>query len=987
MESRSRVQNRIPFFLLILGNVATALSGLNLDCTNDYVDLMFCHFDAQNCEGYNLTLRSHYDNGTRHCIPAQCGMGQCCCTFHGMILVSGETHSATVWKGGKSMESKIISIRDSIKPRKPTITSVKESNGNFQILWKTNHEGYFSEHLTAEVTYHIKGGTVTVTKPVKPTTFKGQNYYEIPGEDLESSTTYAVSVRSYTNRSGKFSDSSEEREFTTRLNLDCTNDYVELMFCHFDAQNCEGYNLTLRSHYDNGTRHCIPAQCDMGQCCCTFHGMTLVSGETHSATVWKEGKIMESKIISIRDSIKPRKPTITSVKESNGNFQILWKTNHEGLFSQELTTEVTYRKKGDTVKVTKPVKQTLDYYYEIPGEDLEPSTTYAVSVRSYTNRSGKFSDSSEEWEFTTRLNLDCTNDNVDLMFCHFDAQNCEGYNLTLRSHYDNGTRHCIPAQCDMGQCCCTFHGMRPVSGETHSATVWKGGKSMESKIISIRDSIKPRKPTITSVKESNGNFQILWKTNHEGLFSEHLTAEVTYRKKGDTVKVTKPVKQTLDYYYEIPGEDLEPSTTYAVSVRSYTNRSGKFSDSSEEWEFTTPMAAYILPLVIIISLSVAAVIISIAAYCCYVKLKTKWWETVSKCPNPKLLITHPSEQELLKPVRPTISSICVEPFVPDDSKPWSKESLRDTSSGSPQQSSGISTGSSCLSCSHTKPADIIAGVQDALVKAFPNISPISPLTTVSLNPEVNKDSGLLSLSYDPCGVRADDVSSGSSCFDNKTYFIPSCSQEMTTNCSEVQTQADMLCDSTYHPRAGDEVTCVDQQASACSFVKSQPVVSFPIPTEMPYEQRNADFGSFSEASSLSSTSSGASPMSFNEMDCGTTKPHGKTEGEIVCDENTCLQVAKSVPADALSFPLVDDNYQSFQNLVEQPDILFSEERSGEKEPQLNKCPEETFTKMTPGFMNNVQSDQCPSELQRPFLPLISAEQSMPIITDSGYQSV
>lgn len=137
---------------------------------------------------------------------------------------------------------------------------MKESNGNFQILWKTNHEGYFSEHLTAEVTYHIKGGTVKVgaiihtlfnteiictgdvdlvigmwlyqfaiklkyiilvsssqvTKPVKPTTFKGQNYYEIPGEDLESSTTYAVSVRSYTNRSGKFSDSSEEWEFTTR---------------------------------------------------------------------------------------------------------------------------------------------------------------------------------------------------------------------------------------------------------------------------------------------------------------------------------------------------------------------------------------------------------------------------------------------------------------------------------------------------------------------------------------------------------------------------------------------------------------------------------------------------------------------------------------------------------------------------------------------------------------------------------------------------
>nr|XP_033498763.1 uncharacterized protein LOC117266966 isoform X1 [Epinephelus lanceolatus] len=603
------------------------------------------------------------------------------------------------------------------------------------------------------------------------------------------------------------------------------------------------------------------------------------------------------------------------------------------------------------------------------------------------------------------LNLDCTNDYVDLMFCHFDAQNCEGYNLTLQSHYDNGMRHCNPTQCGMGPCCCTLDEMILVSGETHSATVWKGGKIMESKIISIRDSIKPRTPTITSVKESNGNFQILWKTNHEGFFSEDLTAEVIYHIKGDTQKVNKPVKPTTfegQNYYEIPGEDLEPSKTYAVCVRSYTNRSDKFSDSSEEWEFTTPMAAYILPLVIIISLSVAAVIISITAYCCYVKVKTKWWDTVAKCPNPKIFIMHPSEQELLKPVPPTISSICVEPFVPDDSKPWS-ESLRDTSSGSPQQSSGISTGSSCLSYAQTEPADIIAGVQDALVKAFPNISPISPLTTISLNPEVNKDSGLFSPSYDPCGVRADDVSSGSSCFDNKTYsiLIPSCSKEMTTNCSEVQTQADMLRDSTYHPCASDDVTCVDQQASACSLLTS-PVVSSLIPMEMSYQQCTVDTGGDAEASSLSSTSSGTStvascdPVSRVETRCESfdeaTKPHGKTEGEFVYDENPCYG---SVPVGALSFPLVDDNYQSFQNLVEQPNILFSEERSGEEEPQLNKCPEETFTKMpqsflgpaVPGFMNSFQGDQCPSELQRPFLPLIPAEQSMPVITDSGYQSV
>lgn len=32
---------------------------------------------------------------------------------------------------------------------------------------------------------------------------------------------------------------------------------------------------------------------------------------------------------------------------------------------------------------------------------------------------------------------------------------------------------------------------------------------------------------------------------------------------------------------------MEPSTTYVVSVKSYTNFSGKFSESSKEMEFTT----------------------------------------------------------------------------------------------------------------------------------------------------------------------------------------------------------------------------------------------------------------------------------------------------------------------------------------------------------------------------------------------------------------
>lgn len=40
-------------------------------------------------------------------------------------------------------------------------------------------------------------------------------------------------------------------------------------------------------------------------------------------------------------------------------------------------------------------------------------------------------------------------------------------------------------------------------------------------------------------------------------------------------------------YYEIHGRHLEPSTTYVVCVKSYLKWSGRFSDCSAEWEFTT----------------------------------------------------------------------------------------------------------------------------------------------------------------------------------------------------------------------------------------------------------------------------------------------------------------------------------------------------------------------------------------------------------------
>ena len=49
--------------------------------------------------------------------------------------------------------------------------------------------------------------------------------------------------------------------------------------------------------------------------------------------------------------------------------------------------------------------------------------------------------------------------------------------------------------------------------------------------------VKPKTPTIVSVKESNGNFHVKWKQNVKKSLRDNLSANVTYHKKGDAKKV------------------------------------------------------------------------------------------------------------------------------------------------------------------------------------------------------------------------------------------------------------------------------------------------------------------------------------------------------------------------------------------------------------------------------------------------------------------
>ncbi|KAM9764772.1 uncharacterized protein ACNS7B_020618 isoform 2-T2 [Menidia menidia] len=266
-------------------------------------------------------------------------------------------------------------------------------------------------------------------------------------------------------------------------------------------------------------------------------------------------------------------------------------------------------------------------------------------------------------ENETDSDLECTND-LESVFCQFLAAKCSEYNLVVvdeeKAETGCGFQRCAGPQ----KCCCSADTML-ILGENISASVWKGGGRQLSKttVFSVIESFKPRTPTIVSVSNSFDNFEIQWATNMDD--RPDVIDEVAHYKKGDTEIVWKPVPATtVDNlkYYEISGQQLEPSTTYMVRVRRFSSLSSKYSDSSEEFEFTTPASVSSTILVLIIVLSCAAAITSSAIYGCYAKLKKDWDATFL---NPAVLKVKHMKEKMLEP-EDLIPSI-ISPKTPEES--------------------------------------------------------------------------------------------------------------------------------------------------------------------------------------------------------------------------------------------------------------------------------------------------------------------------------
>lgn len=237
---------------------------------------------------------------------------------------------------------------------------------------------------------------------------------------------------------------------------------------------------------------------------------------------------------------------------------------------------------------------------------------------------------------------------------------------------------------------------------------------------------------------------------------------------------------------------------------------------------------------------------------------------------------------------------------------------------------------------------VAKATHDVLSKIFPNIRPISPLTTTQSNS--TQESGLIPAPCHPCGVQTKDPNIGSAQIGNKTYslLIPSRAHQTLTNNSEVQVKAEMPCDSEYHPSKSEMANCPLQQIAAFQVPAQQgailpQVVSPLVSTDISYQ---------------------AAPM--------------------------------CVPKGSHSFPVVDDDYQAFPSQVRQPDVLLLEQRNGEHKEHLNKWEEKSFIKTPQSIVSPVvpvQDGQRVSELQIPFSSLMSAMDSKPLITVSDYQSV
>ncbi|KAL6457238.1 hypothetical protein MHYP_G00342010 [Metynnis hypsauchen] len=276
----------------------------------------------------------------------------------------------------------------------------------------------------------------------------------------------------------------------------------------------------------------------------------------------------------------------------------------------------------------------------------------------------------------TVSDLKCFNDYDTEMKCHMisDKLHCPAFKLSV-FHEINKTYSCSFEHFPPKTCECKFQVSGFVITENFAATLYRGEKLLFTKTINTGESIKPKRPTIVSVNQTeNGDFHITWNTSYNEAFSASLSTELTYGVKGS--KVNMSINSLQGFHYEIVNRNLQPNSDYVVRVRTEFNNSSIFSDYSQPYEFRTFVSIDTVLKILTPILCIILIIFISTTFCCYIKIKRELWDTY---PTPKITFTN--QIDILLPFENEFSPIHVENSSLEliGKKTWSTSSQADVS--------------------------------------------------------------------------------------------------------------------------------------------------------------------------------------------------------------------------------------------------------------------------------------------------------------------
>ncbi|KAI5608902.1 hypothetical protein C0J50_6471 [Silurus asotus] len=389
-----------------------------------------------------------------------------------------------------------------------------------------------------------------------------------------------------------FSESSES--------LQCFNDYDTELKCSLtpaESETCSEYRLKalIETHH----RFFHFEETHLGTCECRIDVPGFVIGEDLKINLWKEGKIWRLITISTGNSIKPRRPIITSVvQKANRDILVTVNTTYtKQPFSDYLMVELNYKIDGSDEKET-TLLQKASTVHEILVSNLQPNSRYVLRARVKSSYSFNhtFSDYSGPIKFQTQ-SLQCFNDYDTELKCSLtpaESEICSKYRLNaLIETHNRLVGFCHFEESHLGTCECRIDFPGFVIGEDLKINLSKGDNVWWPMTISTVNSIKPRRPIITSVvQKANRDILIEVNTTYtKQPFSDYLMVELNYKIDGSDEKETT-LLQKASTVHEILGRNLQPNSRYVLRARVKSSYSFNhtFSDYSDPIKFQTPIS-------------------------------------------------------------------------------------------------------------------------------------------------------------------------------------------------------------------------------------------------------------------------------------------------------------------------------------------------------------------------------------------------------------